>query len=478
MNKINLNFLYYSTLIFITILFRLYNINYDDFWIDEIISFYVSDPSITLSEFYYRHKTLENSPFLFNLILRNYFQIFGYDSLIARYVPSILNSLSIFFLIYFYTKTLKGKSSLLLFILLAFNIYLIKYSQELRLYSWYLFIFIINVYYFYKVSNLRNTLPNLNFYLFFITSILLILTHPFSLIIIFSYNIFFLYEYFSKKFFDTKLFVLLIIINCFSVLFIIFFILNTTHQPIWIESIDWKFFTNFFFSKFFGSRLVGGIYLLTFILLLCKYMKNILFESNFVFFLLISIFFSYLIPIIYSFLINPAVVDRYLIYLVFVIVLLLVILIDKINSKKIRLFFCLVLIISTIGNFFTETTFKQFFKERPLHKPDLKSVLLEINESSNNYVALNLEQTYLSKKEISNSFENYLNNYSKIKNLNIKYFDYLNLDQEKYYQQFWVICLNDLNGFNCELPSKFLNYQIITEKSFNSINAKSIMRQD
>lgn len=476
MNKINLNLLYYLMLVFITILFRLYNINYDDFWIDEIISFYVSDPSITLSEFYYRHKTLENSPFLFNLILRNYFQIFGYDDLIARYFPSILNSLSVFFLIYFYTKTLKGKSSLFLFILLAFNIYLIKYSQELRLYSWYLFVFTINIYYFYKVVNFRNNLPNLDFYLFLITSIFLILTHPFSLIIIFSYNIFFVYEYFSKKNFDTKLFGLLTIINCFSVLFIVFFILNTTHQPIWIENINWKFFTNFFFSKFFGSRLVGGIYLLIFLFLLFRYIKNILLESNFELFLLISVFFSYLIPIIYSYLINPALVDRYLIYLVFVIILLIVCLIDKIKSKKIKLFICSILIIFTIGNIFTETTFKQFFKERPVHKPDLKSVLLEINASPNTRVTLNLEQTYLSKKEISNSFKNYLNNYSKIENLNIEYFNYLTPDHEEFSQQFWVICLNDLNGFNCELPSKFLNYQITNEKSFNSINVKSIMK--
>ena len=89
---------------------------------------------------------------------------------------------------------------------------------------------------------------------------------------------------------------------------------------------------------------------------------------------------------------------------------------------------------------------------------------------------MNLEQTYLSKKEVSNSFENYLNNYSKIENLNIKYFNYLTLDHEKYYKQFWVICLNDLNGFDCELPRKFLDYQITSEKSFNSINVKFIMR--
>jgi len=474
MNKININFLYYSVLIFITILFRLYNINYDDFWIDEIISFYISDPSITLNEFYHRHKTLENSPFLFNFILRNYFQIFGYDTLIARYLPSTLNFLSIFFLIYFYKKILEGKSSLTLFILLAFNIYLIKYSQELRLYSWYIFIFIINIFYFYKIINFKNIKLHPSYLLFFLTSIFLIITHPFALIIIFSYSVFLIYNYFSKKVFQMRLFKLLAVLNCFSVIFILFFIMNTTHQPIWIEDIDWKFFTNFFFSKFFGSRLIGGIYLLILIYLIIRYIKNILYESSFEMFLLISIFFSYSIPIIYSYIFNPAVVDRYLIYLVLLIVLLIIVLIDRIESKKIRLFLCSILIISTIGNFFTETTFKQFFKERTVHKPDLKSVLLEIKKSSNINVTLNLEKTYLSKSEISNAFGNYLKNYSKIDNLKIEYFNYLILDQEKYYQKVWVICLNDLNGENCEIPTKFSDFKTIKENSFNSVNLKLI----
>ncbi len=474
MNKININFLYYSVLIFITIFLRLYNINYDDFWIDEIISFYISDPSIPLSEFFYRHKTLENSPFLFNFILRNYFEIFGYDTLIARYLPLILNFLSIFFLIYFYKKKLRGKSPLVLFILLAFNIYLIKYSQELRLYSWYLFIFVINIYYFYKIIISKNIKSNLNLILFFLTSILFVITHPFAFIIIFSYSGFLVYKYFSKKILKMEIFKLLVIINCFSVIFIIFFILNTTHQPIWIENIDWKFFTNFFFSKFFGSRLIGGIYLLILIYLIIKKIKNILLESNFEMFLLISIFFSYSIPIIYSFIFNPAVVDRYLIYLVLMIVLLIMILVDKINSKKLRLFFCIILIISTIGNFFTETTFKQFFKERTIHKPDLKSVLSEIDKSSNVNVTLNLEKTYLSKSELSNAFENYLKNYSKIDDLKIKFFNYLVIDKEKYSHKVWIICLNDLNGDNCEIPAKFSNFKTIKESSFNSVNLKLI----
>ena len=54
MNKVNLNYLYLLIFFIITILLRLYNINYDDFWIDEIISFYVSDPDISIKEFFFK----------------------------------------------------------------------------------------------------------------------------------------------------------------------------------------------------------------------------------------------------------------------------------------------------------------------------------------------------------------------------------------------------------------------------------------
>ena len=208
--------------------------------------------------------------------------------------------------------------------------------------------------------------------------------------------------------------------------------------------------------------------------LLFRYIKNILFDSNFEIFLLISIFFSYLIPIIYSYIFSPAVVDRYLIYLIFMIVLLTIILIDKIESKKLRLSLSAILIIFTIGNFSTETTFKQFFKERTVHKPDLKSVLIEISKSSNINVTLNLEKTYLSKNEISNAFENYLKNYSKIDNLELEFFNYLISNQENYSEKFWIICLNDLNGDNCEIPDKLNDFKIYKESSFNSVNIKLI----
>ena len=103
---------------------------------------------------------------------------------------------------------------------------------------------------------------------------------------------------------------------------------------------------------------------------------------------------------------------------------------------------------------------------------------MEIDKSSDLNVTLNLEKTYLDKNEISNAFENYLKNYSKIDNLKIEYFNYLIKDQKDYSQKVWVICLNDLNGNDCELPPKFINFEKISESLFNSINVKLIKKND
>ena len=85
--------------------------------------------------------------------------------------------------------------------------------------------------------------------------------------------------------------------------------------------------------------------------------------------------------------------------------------------------------------------------------------MLEIKKSSNFNVTLNLEKTYLSRGEISNAFENYLKNYSKIDDLKIEFFNYLVIDKDKYPKKIWIICLNDLNGDNCEIPTIFTKFK-------------------
>ena len=72
--KSNLNFTTYSLcflIILFGVLFRLYNINFDAFWWDEIVSFWVSDPTISLEESLSRHSKLDGTPPIFNITLKN-----------------------------------------------------------------------------------------------------------------------------------------------------------------------------------------------------------------------------------------------------------------------------------------------------------------------------------------------------------------------------------------------------------------------
>ena len=64
---------------------RAYNINYESLWFDEILSFWVADPLITISESFERHKSIEQIPFLYNLTLKIIFKIFGYNENIGRH---------------------------------------------------------------------------------------------------------------------------------------------------------------------------------------------------------------------------------------------------------------------------------------------------------------------------------------------------------------------------------------------------------
>ena len=53
-----------------------------------------------------------------------------------------------------------------------------------------------------------------------------------------------------------------------QIFFLLFYLKHISHTPDWIEQLDISFFTNYFFSNFFGSRLIGGVYLITLIYLI------------------------------------------------------------------------------------------------------------------------------------------------------------------------------------------------------------------
>ena len=88
MTKIkNINFLLVFVVSFSLVLgslLRLYNINYENLWFDEIATFWITDPFIEINENYERNNASGATPFLFNFLLTFVHEIFGYKTYIAR----------------------------------------------------------------------------------------------------------------------------------------------------------------------------------------------------------------------------------------------------------------------------------------------------------------------------------------------------------------------------------------------------------
>ena len=71
---------------------RLYNINHDNLWIDEMATFWVTDPSISFKEMLDRHSATELAPQFYYILIYFIHNIFGYSPDIARYFSSVADT--------------------------------------------------------------------------------------------------------------------------------------------------------------------------------------------------------------------------------------------------------------------------------------------------------------------------------------------------------------------------------------------------
>ncbi len=129
--------IYFSVLLIILLglIFRFYNVGYENLWIDEIFSFWVTEPNLSYTETYSRVKSTESIPFLYYYCIKICNSIFGYDPIVGRIFSAILGFLSIFTVSNLCKKFVNNKSYLLSLCLISLNIFLITYSQEMRVYT-------------------------------------------------------------------------------------------------------------------------------------------------------------------------------------------------------------------------------------------------------------------------------------------------------------------------------------------------------
>jgi hypothetical protein len=245
----------------------------------------------------------------------------------------------------------------------------------------------------------------------------------------------------------------------------------------WVQQVDLKFFTNFYFSKFFGSRLLGLIHLLLFFYLIFLNKKNIFNKFDIKLILYIIIFLSYFLPIIYGYIFEPILNARYIIFVLIPVLILTSDLIYKIKNFKTKSILIFFLCFITIGNHFTEGTFMQFTKEKRLYKPDFRSVINEINKSDSSNVLIKVERGDLNIKNPIlpqiKSLENYVYYFSKKNNLKVNIVSNKNFSN---HDKFWVICVVDLNN-NCNKPENLKDFTTIKDVYLNRLNIKFLEKK-
>tara|TARA_Y100000591_G_scaffold1022_1_gene854 strand:+ start:797 stop:2191 length:1395 start_codon:yes stop_codon:yes gene_type:complete len=453
--KLNKNFLYFFFVI-IGISTIFYQVNFEDYWIDEMQSFWIADPKLSWNETIERHKIDYHTPILFNLILKYFLNVFSYNPEIARYLPLIFGSLFLIIIGPITTQVKKDNSFLFTTLLACLSIYIIKYSQEVRPYSLLLLTSALNIYFFLKLLNkIENNKKDIIFFIIF--SVINYSTNPFSLIIFFSQIFFVFYKYFFFKDSHIQFYISVPFVCVFYLLFNYEYILfQISFDNYELSSDIINVLDGLYFPRFFGSKIMGYFYLLLLVFLIIRSRIKIFLENNNYLFFLILIFFSYLIPLLYGIFNTPVLHDRYIIFILIPIFVLIPCLLNNLRNNYLRQILISLLILLTVGNHLIEIF------ERPKSKPEFNFVFNQIKKSDNKNIVL------YNPRETSLLIINYLTHIQPNVKKELNLYNFKNLNEN--ISSFWFLCYMPEVNFNCKLNEKD-NFKITEQKKTRLVHA-------
>ena len=399
------------------------------FWSDEWATFYFSNPSklnlILEGDF------KDGSSKFFYLILIYWNKLFGYHPETIRLFSNIFGIFSI--LIFFRLSRefrLDNEYLYLTLSLFITNFFLIYYSQEARWYSLSLFLSLLSIYLFIKCFKKKKYL------IFFLSaSILSALINIFSVIILLSAFIFAIFYKKKQIIFCSSISLFLIVI--LKIDYILIRLLDESSiEDFYIASPFTKsFFIGYYFNNFFGNIFFGGLILLIIFFIILYFRSSIFvnFKINFIILIIIS---SYVLPLIYSYLFNPILRDRYILFVVPLIIIFISYFLSSLTYTFLKKTVVYCLIVCTFINI--------YFHKLYFSKPKIDDALTIVMNSNNKNIFV----------DKTNSHFNTFIFFSKFAKKNdIRFYDTnINLDK------FWTICLNS--------PRFATNIQIDNEQCF------------
>ena len=331
------------TLVFLGAVLRLYKLDFQSLWVDEIFSVNQGNPSNTFGQIYANLKAYDAHPPFYYFMVHIIFLCFGYTAYVLKAISAFFGILGIITMCYLGKEIDGKKTGLWSAFLCSINYFCIYYSQEGRMYTLLFFgvtVSLLTAIKYIKDVNLKTASW------FCLSSLVLIYSHFYGLFFLLSIYIvflFFILRFEKQK--RVKLFGYTLLTGIITiVLYIPSLIIlkqNTNRDSIWIQKPTFKTLRSIF-EEFFGNSselytviIIGILVTVSFVFI--KIDKKKLANSKMIVSLLIVLFLCVLFPLLYSLLKLPIIVSRYLIYTLPILFLLFSISVSKIKSKYITI---------------------------------------------------------------------------------------------------------------------------------------------
>ena len=356
------NYILISTL-FVAAFLRLYHLNYQSIWVDEIHTMIESSPNISFKDSNEIILFREGTPRLYFYLVRFFNTIFGHNVFNTRLVSVIFGVLSVFYINKLGEKLFNKNVGILSSIFLAVNLFLIEYSQEGRTYSMLVFFVIISFCFlitFTKKRTYKNAIF-LGIFSGFITN-----AHPIGILNVVSIFLILLYYLINIKGKEAKidLFKKIFLSGIISVILFLptipTLLTVSSYQSFWIIKPNLPYLFQIF-NQLLGSSLIFTIiFVFIYIIFIIKSLKIIsdkenLYKNNFLngFIILNTwIWFEVAIILLKSYFGISIVLHRYFISIVPAFTIIIAVTIDFISKTLLKRFITIILVIYLLFDIF------------------------------------------------------------------------------------------------------------------------------
>jgi uncharacterized membrane protein len=244
---------------------RFYKLGFQSLWLDEIHTAIEAGSGSTWADLFNYLKCCDQHPPLFFIAEKLMFLVFGSNEIIARILPALAGTFSIWMIYLLGKEFYSSKLGLVAATLLCFNYFHINYSQEARPYS-FAFLFTI-LSFLYLIRFIKNPGRKLSIQ-YAASTLLMIGSHYFGLFVLLAQigiSIFFwVYEEEKIKFLKFYALSGLIIFVCFIPWFP-FLLAMSAIKSFWVKPVEPGFALNFFHEYFGNSDLLNPVLLVIFI---------------------------------------------------------------------------------------------------------------------------------------------------------------------------------------------------------------------